>query len=220
MPTLWKVASAAAVCAVSLLPCAPKTAFAQASMKPWIIPVSDGDPMPSPLPVFIHNAHTAQLREVGEGGSHFQGKATAPAGQYSADLTLDRSRFASSADTSLHPTLTLTNTGDTEIKYTEGGLRCDWQILNAQGTAVYDYAHGRMIPHFILIRRLAPGKSELFTAQIPLKDNDGNALPAGRYTLRAKPSIGLSFSVDNTFTIGDGAQQTSATKVFHRALKY
>ncbi len=224
MPILGKVASAVAVCAVSLLPYAPKTAFAQTSMKPWIIPVSDGDPEPSPLPVFVHNTRSSQqLREIGDDPSRFQGKTSDPGtGRYSADLTLDRAHFSAAAGASLHPTVTLTNTGEVEISYTEGGLRCGWQILNAQGAVVYDYARGRMIPHFVLIRRLPPGKSEVFTAQIPLKDSEGNALAPGRYTLRAKPSVGLPFSVETAFTIGDNTQQASAPseKAFHRTLQY
>jgi hypothetical protein len=132
----------------------------------------------------------------------------APAG-YGVMLGINRVSYqvsqaqAGSRAAQIHATLTLFNHTSTPLNYTEHGRQFEWQIVDAQGNIVWDYAKGRAFPHFVMRRMLTEGQQD-FAADIPLTTQDGKPLPAGNYTLRGelatepimKAEVGFAVSSD------------------------
>ena len=197
----------------------PRTAQADAEVHAWIIPTASGDPMPKPLPMrtntrYAHRVLSAALKDntsstAADGApgaaqpvAIVQGSAGSPSGGlYRIALGIDRGRTEWPSGSAINPTLTFTNIGSSDLAYSEGGLGAVWQIARQDGHVVYDSARGKLIPHFLIRRRLAPGQSQVFTAQVILKDSGGRLLFPGTYILRGRPGIGLGTSVETKITV-------------------
>jgi len=183
---------------------APAVAQANPTVRSWTIPVADGDPIPTPIPILFRSAHSSSVLAA------TRNAPTEPdvqvEKQFSTSLHLDKAAVAGPAG-ALHPVLTITNTSSSVLNYTRGGLGCIWQILDKSGTVVYDSSKGKLIPHFMMLRHLEPGQTDTYTGAIALKDNDGRPLTPGQYTLRAKPWTSLSITADMPFAISRTNEQ-------------
>ncbi len=105
----------------------------------------------------------------------------------------------------IHATLTLFNRSETPLTVHEHGQQYEWQILDAGGQVVWDYAEGRRFPMFIRLRTLGPGQLN-YSCDIPLQTQDGTALAPGRYTLRGTViADGATASLPFTVTGGTAA---------------
>ena len=127
-----------------------------------------------------------------------------PAANYGVMLGIDHASYPTSkAATTLHARLTLFNDTGTPLTFMEHGQRVSWQIIDAQGNVVWDYAKGRMFPHYVLRRSLGQMQTKMNYAQdIPLAAQDGSPLPAGRYTLHGR-AIGANCAAEVEFTVTD-----------------
>lgn len=126
--------------------------------------------------------------------------ASSAASAFGVMLGIDRTSYVSAkTPTTLHATMTLFNNTDTPLTFLEHGQRVTWQILDAQGNVVWDYAQGRMFSHLVMRRSLTQGKLD-YAQDIPLTAQDGSALPAGAYTLRGRV-IGARSAAEVGFTV-------------------
>ena len=119
-------------------------------------------------------------------------------------LMLDKPTYAIPATQNslshLHATLTLFNHTETPLSLSIGGQLYNWQILDANGQVVWDYAKGRLFPHYRRIVTLQ--HSELsYTDDLPLQNQDGTPLAPGNYQLRATLPHILNASATVGFTI-------------------
>ena len=131
--------------------------------------------------------------------------APASAASYGVMLGMDHASYPKAA--TAHATLTLFNDTGTPLTFMEHGQRVSWQIVDAQGNVVWDYAKGRMFPHFVLRRSLGQMQTKMNYAQdIPLAAQDGAPLPAGRYWLRGRV-IGAQCAAEIGFTVTDAPSQ-------------
>lgn len=132
-------------------------------------------------------------------------KAQAAAG-YGVMLAIDKFAYVyptaqdESIPTYIHATLTLFNHTSTPLTYTERGRQYEWQIVDAQGNVVWDYAKGRAFPLFILRRTLTHGQQD-FAADIPLMTQNGGSLPPGNYTLRGELAVQPTMKAEVGFTV-------------------
>lgn len=100
----------------------------------------------------------------------------------------------------IHATLTFFNHSDTPLQIGVGGQLYEWQILDAQGQIVWDYAKGRVFPHYLrLVTLRQSGLSYAF--DVPLQTQVGVPLAPGQYTLRGSLPRGLSASASLGFTV-------------------
>lgn len=104
------------------------------------------------------------------------------------------------ADTKIHAVMTLFNHTQTPLVFMEHGRKFDWQILDAQGNVVWDYAKGRMFPHNVIRRSLTQGHLD-YAFDVPLTGQDGQPLPPGNYTLRGQLAISPPMGGEIGFTI-------------------
>ena len=63
------------------------------------------------------------------------------------------------------------------------GQSFDFMIRDGNGNEVYRWSHGRFFTLPVIFRPLQPGDALDFPMAIELRDNNGNALPAGNYTV-------------------------------------
>ncbi len=101
----------------------------------------------------------------------------------------------------IHAVLTFFNHSHTPLHLSLRGASTEWQVLDAQGHVVWDYAVGRAIPHNIRLVTLTNSQLR-YTQDIPLQTQDGASLAPGRYTLRGAllGAMGASASLDFTIT--------------------
>lgn len=136
------------------------------------------------------------------GGAVAAAPAKSPPPPFGVAVGMDRADYPAPSGgkpATLHASLTLFNRTSAPLKVTVRGHQFDWQIVNAQGQVVWDYARGKMFAHFISIRTLSGGELN-YPIDIPLQSQDGTPLPAGRYTLRGslttnQASAALGFSI-------------------------
>lgn len=127
-------------------------------------------------------------------------ETTAPIQQFGVTLGIDQSSYATPGV--IHATLMLFNQSGTPIMVHEHGQQYEWQIVDAQGQVVWDYAAGRRFPMFIRLRSLGPTPLS-YSCNIPLQAQDGTALTPGRYTLRGTVTAnGATASLPFTVTGG------------------
>jgi hypothetical protein len=127
-------------------------------------------------------------------------RANAP--QVGVTLGIDQATYVVSAHgkpTVIHATLTLFNRSSTPMIIHERGQQYGWQILDAQGQVVWDYARGRMFPMFMRLRTLRGGQID-YIYDVPLQTQDGAPITPGSYMLRGTvtatgASVSLPFSV-------------------------
>jgi hypothetical protein len=120
-------------------------------------------------------------------------------------VAVDHMRYpaaAGGAPATIHGVATLTNTGDQTLRYMYSARTVDWQITDPSGSVLYDPAVGRMLPMFVMIRTLDPGKSASFKADVPLTHQDGTPLDAGSYDLRVHFRGDLDLTAMAAFRIG------------------
>jgi hypothetical protein len=101
----------------------------------------------------------------------------------------------------IHATLTLFNRSSVPMTIHERGQQYGWQILDAQGRVVWDYARGRMFPMFMRLRTLRGGQID-YAYDVPLQTQAGAPLMPGAYTLRGTvtaigASVSLPFAVES-----------------------
>lgn len=123
---------------------------------------------------------------------------------FGVSLTLDNVAYAvpvtQNSITHLHATLVLFNHTHAPLSLTIGGQLYNWEILDASGQVVWDYAKGRMFPHYL--RRLTLQQGELtYADDIPLQSQDGVPLAPGSYVLRGTLPHILNASATVAFTI-------------------
>lgn len=132
---------------------------------------------------------------------------TTPLPQFGVTLGMDRTAYpapTAGKPALLHATLTLFNHSSVPLKVTERGHQFDWQIVDARGQVVWDYARGKMFAHFVRLRTLSRGELS-FPVDIPLQNQDGTPLPAGEYILRGSLTTnGASASAGFSVTAGNG----------------
>ena len=123
---------------------------------------------------------------------------------YGLTMGLDQAVFtqSSTGTATLHATLTLFNHSTEPLHFTEQGRMYEWQVIDAQGTVVWDYAKGRMFPMFMRARTLTNSEMS-YTYAIPLADQEGNPLPPGKYQLRGQLANNLTLSAAVGFTIAE-----------------
>lgn len=132
-------------------------------------------------------------------------KAQAAAG-YGVMLAIDKFTYVVRSSVNeidakpIHATLTLFNHTSTPLTYTERGRQYEWQIVDAQGNVVWDYAKGRAFPQFIMRRTLTQGQQD-FAADIPLRTQSGGSLPPGNYTLRGELAVQPTMKAEVGFTV-------------------
>jgi len=199
-------------------------AHANEELGAWTIPAVADDPAPHPLPIrtntkYAHRVLSAALKDKAPRAvtdvapddaqqvAITQGSIDSPSGGlYSLALGTEKGATHWPSGSTVNPTLTITNIGFSDLVYAENGLGAVWQIERQDGKVVFDSARGRIIPHFRLRHRLAPGQSQVFTAGFDLKDYGGHPLPAGQYILRGRPGNGLGISVETKITVDPPAQ--------------
>ncbi len=125
----------------------------------------------------------------------------APSSGFGVMLKIDQLSYSVKPPATLHATLTLFNDTGKPFDFLEHGQGVGWQILDAQGNVVWDYAKGRMFPHFVLRRSLAQGKLD-YAQDIPLITQDGAPLTAGHYWLRGR-AIGARCAAEVAFAVTD-----------------
>jgi hypothetical protein len=206
-----------ALCASAALGAGKDAAFQQnGPVRSWVVPVAADDPSPTPLPVRITPASAQQSlsraldagtmapvplsasrrRRMAASESH----VTLPSGECALSLSLDHARVPSEA-ASLRASVRIVNTGSSTVTYTQSALSCICQIVGGDGRVLFDSSRGRLIPHFIMIRHLAPGQSATIAEAVPLRNQDGERLPPGSYTLRARVTIGQPVTLESPFTV-------------------
>ncbi len=116
------------------------------------------------------------------------GNACVPGVQLSFQLTLDAAVYPAAANPSqpaqMSAVLTFISTSTPPLVLEWfSGQRYDVVITNGSGVAVYHWSHGRIFP---MLATLEPVSGTLqWVVEIPLADDEGVALPAGPYLIRA-----------------------------------
>jgi len=129
-----------------------------------------------------------------------------PAAADPTDLTAAVTLGAKTASTdgtpdTIRATFTVTNPTSSPIKFAVGGLSVVWLILDAQDSTVYDSRTGKMAPHILILRILPAGGHMDFPATVPLRDQSGNPLAPGTYTLRGQLWARPSLTASTQFTV-------------------
>ncbi len=121
-------------------------------------------------------------------------------------LSLDRATYVVPAGAKTAPVmralLTLFNHTATPLKMEDRGKAYDFEIDDAQGRVLWDWAKGKLFPHYVRLRILTQGELT-YTQAIPLQSQDGLPLPPGRYVLRGTLFTGPGASASLPFTVSN-----------------
>ncbi|MCP8615552.1 BsuPI-related putative proteinase inhibitor [Salirhabdus salicampi] len=80
--------------------------------------------------------------------------------------------------------LTLTNSGNQDVELTfSSGQQYEIVVENEQGAEVYKYSHGKAFTEALINKQIGAGESETWEETWNLKDNEGNKVEAGNYTV-------------------------------------
>lgn len=152
----------------------------------------------APLPTGVGTA-----RPSGAAPGHAQTVLTPPPA-FGLTLGLDKFTYAVPAAqnsiTHIHATLIFFNHSNTPLQIAVGGQLYEWQILDAQGQVVWDYAKGRVFPHYLRLVTLRQSQL-LYAFDVPLQVQSGAPLAPGVYTLRGSLPRGLNASASVGFTV-------------------
>jgi hypothetical protein len=88
-------------------------------------------------------------------------------------------------------TLRLKNASDQPVEIALGGRPAhDFVITQANGTAVWRWTHGQVVPQILALITLSPGQELEFTAEWAQHDNAGTPVAAGDYWVRGMVNLG------------------------------
>ncbi|MEO7715344.1 MAG: BsuPI-related putative proteinase inhibitor [Capsulimonas sp.] len=125
-------------------------------------------------------------------------------GSYGMILGIDQTSYRMPASPvtkpHIHAVMSVFNHTGAPISFMAGGQQYEWQIVDASGNIVWDYAKGRMFPMFIIKRTLTE-KGLSYSYDVPLQNQDGTALTPGRYTLRGRVTNKLNLAAEIGFAV-------------------
>ncbi|BDI29232.1 hypothetical protein CCAX7_12830 [Capsulimonas corticalis] len=125
-------------------------------------------------------------------------------GSYGMILGIDQTAYPASAAAAtkpyIHAVLSVFNHTGAPVTYTGGGQQYEWQVADASGNIVWDYAKGRMFPMFVMKRTLTE-TGLTYSYDVPLQNQDGTPLAPGRYTLRGRLPNTLDLAAEIGFTV-------------------
>ena len=151
-----------------------------------------GHPITNKTPLLAADT-TAQSRVV-----------TANGGSYGLILGVDQTSYKVSATAAvkphIHAVMSVFNHTGAPISFMAGGQQYEWQIVDASGNIVWDYAKGRMFPMFVMKRTLTE-KGLSYTYDVPLQTQDGTPLAAGQYTLCGRLTNKLNLAAEIGFAV-------------------
>jgi hypothetical protein len=135
------------------------------------------------------------------------GGGTAPPSGYTMTVSTDKAQYA--AGDTVRFTLQVTYNGSSPVIVERPSFEADFVVRNANGQEIWRWTHGKAFTANIVNEQWAPGQSRSFSQTWDQRNNDGQAVGAGTYSVvgfySPFPSDGTQ---PQSFAIGGGSGAT------------